>query len=70
MNLGPDKTVPLGLILNEFTTNTLKYAVDGLGGLIALPIEPSEQGYSGSTLATTAKVCRRTSARPSPARAN
>jgi two-component sensor histidine kinase len=34
MEISTDKAVPLGLILNEFTTNSLKYAFDQAGGTI------------------------------------
>ena len=45
VELGPDRAVPLGLILNEFVTNSLRHAFDGQGGLIAVRIEPlSEKG--------------------------
>jgi two-component sensor histidine kinase len=39
--LPPDIALPLGLILNEFVTNTLKYAFDGKGGEIAVSLERS-----------------------------
>ncbi len=39
-----DAAVPLGLILNEFVTNSLKYAFDGRGGVIAIGVEPLAQG--------------------------
>ncbi|WP_336492224.1 histidine kinase dimerization/phosphoacceptor domain -containing protein [Methylobacterium nigriterrae] len=44
VDLGPDTVVPLGLILNEFVTNSLKYAFDGQGGVIAISVEALEQG--------------------------
>lgn len=37
--LSPDLAVPLGLIVNEFVTNSLKYAFDGQGGRIAVCID-------------------------------
>lgn len=40
----PEAAVPLGLILNEFVTNSLKYAFDGKGGVIAIGIEPLAEG--------------------------
>jgi two-component sensor histidine kinase len=39
VDLTPETAVPLGLILNEFTTNSLKYAFDRRGGVIALTVE-------------------------------
>jgi two-component sensor histidine kinase len=36
VELSPDQAVPLGLIVNEFVTNSLKYAFDGDGGEIAV----------------------------------
>ena len=39
VELSPEKGVPVGLILNEFVTNSLKYAFDGEGGTIAVAVE-------------------------------
>ncbi|WP_230533429.1 sensor histidine kinase [Microvirga roseola] len=39
IDLSPELAVPLGLILNEFSTNSLKYAFDGHGGRIAIAVE-------------------------------
>lgn len=39
LELGPDLAVPLGLIVNEFVTNSLKYAFDGEGGTIGICID-------------------------------
>jgi two-component sensor histidine kinase len=36
MDISSDRAIPLGLILNEFTTNSLKYAFDEAGGTISL----------------------------------
>jgi two-component sensor histidine kinase len=36
MEISTDTAVPLGLILNEFTTNSLKYAFDEAGGTITV----------------------------------
>lgn len=36
MEISTDNAVPLGLILNEFTTNSLKYAFDETGGTITV----------------------------------
>jgi two-component sensor histidine kinase len=43
MDLGPDTGVPLGLILNEFVVNSLKYAFDGQGGVITISVKALEQ---------------------------
>lgn len=45
VDLLPEIAVPLGLILNEFVTNSLKYAFDGQGGeggIIAVGVEVLE----------------------------
>ncbi|HZH51364.1 MAG TPA: histidine kinase dimerization/phosphoacceptor domain -containing protein [Microvirga sp.] len=39
VELSPELAVPLGLVLNEFVTNSLKYAFDGQGGVIAVAVE-------------------------------
>jgi two-component sensor histidine kinase len=39
VDLTPEIAVPLGLILNEFVTNSLKYAFGGQGGVIAVSVE-------------------------------
>jgi two-component sensor histidine kinase len=44
VELTPEAAVPLGLILNEFVTNSLKYAFDGKGGVVAIGIEPQADG--------------------------
>jgi two-component sensor histidine kinase len=44
VDLTPEVAVPVGLILNEFVTNSLKYAFEGQGGVIAVTIEPTESG--------------------------
>ncbi len=43
VELTPEIAVPIGLILNEFVTNSLKYAFDGQGGIIAVAVEPLER---------------------------
>lgn len=42
VELSPEIAVPLGLIANEFVTNSLKHAFHGKGGLIAVHVEPME----------------------------
>ena len=49
VELAPEKAVPVGLILNEFVTNSLKYAFDGEGGTIAVAVE----ARAGDTLRLT-----------------
>ncbi len=44
VEFGPDVAVPLGLILNEFVTNSLKYAFDGRGGVIRIGVETLGEG--------------------------
>ena len=45
VRLPPDLAVPLGLILNEFVTNSLKYAFSGdRGGTISVAVEKLPQG--------------------------
>lgn len=39
VDLDPDTAVPLGMILTEFASNSLKYAFDGDGGLLAVDID-------------------------------
>jgi two-component sensor histidine kinase len=46
VDLAPEIAVPLGLILNEFVTNSLKYAFDGesgQGGVISVSVEVLEE---------------------------
>lgn len=42
VDLDPDTAVPLGMILTEFASNSLKYAFDGEGGLLAVDIDIGE----------------------------
>lgn len=44
VELAPDLAVPVGLILTEFVTNSLKHAFDGRGGTIAVAAEAPEGG--------------------------
>jgi two-component sensor histidine kinase len=39
VKLSPEKAVPVGLILNEVVTNSLKYAFDGKGGTIGVAVK-------------------------------
>ncbi|SDY92288.1 sensor histidine kinase [Citreimonas salinaria] len=42
VDLGPDAAVPMGLIANEFVTNSLKHAFDGEGGTIFVSLATVE----------------------------
>lgn len=44
VDLSPEIAVPLGLILNEFVTNSLKYAFDGQGGVIGVTVDRQDGG--------------------------
>ncbi|KTT41831.1 histidine kinase [Pseudomonas oryzihabitans] len=44
VDLDPDTAVPLGMILTEFASNSLKYAFDGQGGSLAVDIESASDG--------------------------
>ena len=44
VDLSADTAVPLGLILNEFVTNTLRYAFDGKGGVVSVGVEAMDGG--------------------------
>ena len=44
VELAPETAAPLGLILNEFATNSLKYAFDGNGGVIAIRVKTRADG--------------------------
>jgi two-component sensor histidine kinase len=44
VELTPEIAVPVGMILNEAVSNSLRYAFDGRGGIIAVTVEPIERG--------------------------
>jgi two-component sensor histidine kinase len=44
MVVQPEQAAPLGLIVNEFITNSLKYAFEGPDGMIGLRLEPARGG--------------------------
>ncbi len=45
-----DRAVPIGLIVNEFVTNSFKYAFDGAGGQIGLEVSQHPQGTASLRL--------------------
>lgn len=45
-----DRAVPIGLIVNEFVTNSFKYAFDGAGGQIGLEVRQHPQGTASLRL--------------------
>jgi two-component sensor histidine kinase len=51
MEISTDNAVPLGLILNEFTTNSLKYAFDQAGGTITVRAVRADDGRIRITIA-------------------
>ena len=48
--VAPEQAAPVGLIVNEFITNSLKYAFDGAGGTVGLRLEPARGGAARLTL--------------------
>jgi two-component sensor histidine kinase len=68
VEIGSDTAIPLGLILNEFTTNSMKYAFEGEGSHVkaVIRLEAEQRGErlrimicdNGSGLPTTAKDSR------------
>ncbi|TCZ58743.1 sensor histidine kinase [Roseicella aquatilis] len=50
MIIVPEQAAPLGLIVNEFITNSLKYAFDGTKGTVSLKLEPARGGELRVTL--------------------
>jgi two-component sensor histidine kinase len=69
VELTPDLAVPLGLILNEFVTNSLKYAFDGKGGAIVVSVEACRTRSCICRSATTAKAFPASRRPPGRARA-
>ena len=67
VELGPDAAVPLGLILNEFVTNSLKYAFDGRGGAIGVRVEAPQGGAVRVRLSDDGKGLPAGPRRPAPA---
>ena len=55
VELSPEVAVPLGLVLNEFVTNSLKYAFDGRGGTIKVCVETLGTGAIRVRLADDGK---------------
>jgi two-component sensor histidine kinase len=44
LTVAPEQAAPLGLVVNEFITNSLKYAFDEAGGTVGLRLEPARGG--------------------------
>jgi two-component sensor histidine kinase len=54
--------VPLGLITNEFVTNSLKYAFDDQAGRIGIQVERPPAARRSCACGTTARACRQPTA--------
>ncbi|MGK7295351.1 MAG: sensor histidine kinase [Candidatus Wenzhouxiangella sp. M2_3B_020] len=66
VDLPPEVAVPLGLILNEFTVNSLKHAFDGSGGCITVSVE--RRGPRGLTVSIEDNGAGMPADRPAAAR--
>jgi len=66
VELSPDVAVPLGLIVNEFVTNSLKYAFDGRGGAISVRAEASEDNIICVCISDDGKGLPAEPRRPAP----
>lgn len=55
VELAPEIAAPLGLILNEFATNSLKYAFDGQGGTIAVRVKSQAEGFASANFSDNGK---------------
>lgn len=50
VHVRPETAVPLGLIVNEFVTNSMKYAFDGGRGVVGLELVTGDDGPATMTL--------------------
>ena len=64
VELAPEVAAPLGLILNEFATNSLKYAFDSGGGMIAVYVKARANGRIHVRLSDDGKGLPESAARP------
>ncbi len=55
VELAPEIAAPLGLILNEFATNSLKYAFDGKGGTIVVRVKSGPDGGASAHFSDNGK---------------
>lgn len=64
-DVSPDKAMPLGLIVNEFVTNSLKYAFDRNGGKISVRGKPLADDWMSLVMIDNGKGLQAASAAPS-----
>ena len=64
VELTPEVAAPLGLIVNEFATNSLKYAFGGEGGTIAVHVKAGTDGRIHVRLADDGKGLSESAVRP------
>ena len=50
LTISPEQAAPIGLVVNEFITNSLKYAFESAEGSIGLRLEPRRGGLAQLTL--------------------
>ena len=65
VDVSPDKAMPLGLIVNEFVTNSLKYAFDRNGGKISVRGKPRADDRMRLAMSDNGKGLQAASAAPS-----
>jgi two-component sensor histidine kinase len=57
VEVSPERAVPLGLILNEFVTNSLRHAFDGQGGVIEVKMDFRADHFNGGGPRACHPVC-------------